>query len=70
MSERTQLQFVWFASYFLKRLFDDMFVNVRIQEESIRRVSYHAKKKASSKWVNELNRFEQPRLEKGLCMFQ
>ena len=40
MSERTQLQFVWFASYFLKNLFDDMFDNVRIQEESIRRVSY------------------------------
>ncbi|KAI8137700.1 male sterility protein-domain-containing protein [Fennellomyces sp. T-0311] len=38
MSERTQLQFVWFASYFLKRLFDDMFDNVRIQEESIRRI--------------------------------
>ena len=41
MSERTQLQFVWFASYFLKNLFDDMFDNVRIQEESIRRVSIH-----------------------------
>ncbi|KAI9489880.1 male sterility protein-domain-containing protein [Zychaea mexicana] len=38
MSERTQLQFVWFASYFLKNLFDDMFDNVRIQEESIRRI--------------------------------
>ncbi|KAG2222121.1 hypothetical protein INT45_007557 [Circinella minor] len=40
MSERTQLQFVWFASYFLKNLFDDMFDNVRIQEESIRRIQH------------------------------
>lgn len=39
MSERTQLQFVWFAGYFLKSLFDDMFENVRIEEDSIRRVS-------------------------------
>ncbi|KAI9315553.1 male sterility protein-domain-containing protein [Dichotomocladium elegans] len=38
MSERTQLQFVWFAGHFLKSLFDDMFENVRIQEDSIRRI--------------------------------
>lgn len=39
MSERTQLAFVWFAGYFLKSLFDDMFENIRIREDSIRNVS-------------------------------
>lgn len=38
MSERTQLAFVWFAGYFLKSLFDDMFENIRIHEDSIRNV--------------------------------
>ncbi|KAG0188479.1 cyclin-dependent kinase inhibitor far1 [Apophysomyces sp. BC1034] len=35
MSERTQLAFVWFSGSFLKSLFDDMFENVRIREESV-----------------------------------
>ncbi|KAF7727661.1 cyclin-dependent kinase inhibitor far1 [Apophysomyces ossiformis] len=36
MSERTQLAFVWFSGSFLKSLFDDMFENVRIREETLR----------------------------------
>ncbi|KAI9251979.1 male sterility protein-domain-containing protein [Sporodiniella umbellata] len=36
MSERTQLAFVWFTGSFLRHFFEDMFENVRIQEESLR----------------------------------
>lgn len=38
MSERTQLAFVWFTGSFLKSLFDDMFENVRILDESLRAI--------------------------------
>ena len=38
MSERTQLAFVWFTGSFLKSLFEDMFENVRILDESLRAI--------------------------------
>ncbi|KAG1360396.1 hypothetical protein G6F62_000017 [Rhizopus arrhizus] len=38
MSERTQMAFVWFTGSFLRSLLDDMFENVRVQEESLRAI--------------------------------
>lgn len=53
MSERTQLAFVWFAGYFMKSLFDDMFENVRVRDDSIRKVKKESQEIMTEEWYLE-----------------